>query len=223
MSMQKFKFNSNIKWVVSALSTAMAFCCQGPVLAALVTEDSDVLRYQEMLLEHEQHDDRKKAFELIASGAAAAMVGVYGYHFDNRGVLAGLAYAGTQTAGILVIGEGIRRYYGTSVVTAVNRAMDSSEFSKDSLRKTLLDNSEQMKQAKLRSDAWVAGLLGGIYMYNAVRTPSDSRSVRNVFVFLSVNAIAVSGYSSYKLYHAESGNDVGFEISGSGPRFFVKF
>jgi hypothetical protein len=221
MFMQKYKFKLRRVLFINLLS--VAFICRSPALAAAQNDDLDEYRYQEMLMEHEQLDDRNKAFELIASGAAAAMVGLYGYHFDDRGVLAGVAYAGTQTAGILVIGEGIRRYYGISVVTAVNRAMRHSELSNDSLKKVLLDNSKQMKRAKIRSDAWVAGLLGGIYMYNAARTPRDSKSTRNVFIFLSANAFAVSGYSTYKLFYSKAGTNVGFEFSGSGPRLFVNF
>jgi hypothetical protein len=220
MFMQKFRFRINVLVLMGLVSGVIGI----PAPSLFATEARpDEERYQAMLVEHQQRDDKRKAVELIASGTAAALVGIYGYHFDNRGVLAAIAYAGTQTAGILVIGEGIRRYYSTSVVTAIDGALSESDVSKEALKRTLLDNDDRLKQAKLRADAWTAGLLGGIYMYNAIQVPNDLKNGRNVFLFLSVNALAVSSYSTYKIYKSDYGSQVGFKMTGSGPTFFANF
>lgn len=45
--------------------------------------------------------------ENMAAGVTATLISFYGYYFDNRGVLAKVAYGLTQTAGVVVISDAV--------------------------------------------------------------------------------------------------------------------
>jgi hypothetical protein len=132
---------------------------------------------------------------------------VYGYYFDERGTLAKLAYTGTQTAGVIVIGEGIKRYYGESQISAVNALMTSDQIKRQDIERVIVENGRRQKRAKRIADAWTGGLLGGLYAYNAYRTPESLKTAKNSFLFLSANALALSGYNVYQLYSDKAANE----------------
>lgn len=179
--------------------------------------------YEKMISDYRTADDQHKAIELIASGSAATLVGVYGYYFDERGVLAQLAYAATQTAGIIVIGEGVKHYYSVSTMNAMDQALNSPSPSPQTIKRAMLENHFQLKRAKQRADAWTAGLLGSLYAYNAIRTPRSLKSLRNVYLFLSINALAVSGYNTYQLWHTANDTELGLSLSSSGASLYARF
>ena len=144
-------------------------------------------------------NDKNIAFELIASGSAATLVGVYGYYFDNRGELAKLAYAATQTAGIFVAGDGIYHYYSQNTLIDLDEQLTSDSVTSSKIRLSLAKNHVRNIRARQRADAWTAGLLGGLYAYNGLRANGSASAVRSAYFFLSANALAVSAFNTYKL------------------------
>jgi len=158
----------------------------------------DPSSYQAILAEKESYYSRSTAYEIIASGAAATIIGFYGYDFDQRGFVAKIAYAATQTAGIIGVGEGIRRLYGGSLETDLERALSKYDhLDRSQIRELILSREQRQKYADQVATTWTASLLATTYLYNAYREPKKNNTTRSVYLFLAANALAVAGYTGY--------------------------
>jgi hypothetical protein len=167
-------------------------------VCANVSVDPQPHSYQAILREKEAYYSRDTAYEIIASGAAATMIGFYGYYFDTRGHVAKVAYAATQTAGIIGIGEGIRRFYGGSLEVDLEGAMvQNGRLEPHQIRALILDREAHQRYAERVATAWTAGLLAATYLYNAHREPPQNEAARSIYLFLAANAMAVSVVSGY--------------------------
>lgn len=64
--------------------------------------------YEESVAEERSAASSEHTQEYIASGAAAIVIGLYGYYNTAPNPLIKLLYAATQTAGVLTMGQAIR-------------------------------------------------------------------------------------------------------------------
>ena len=170
-------------------------------------------QYKSLLTEQRVSFSSDRAVELIASGSAATLVGIYGYYFEDRGNLAKLAYAGTQTAGVFMVGEGIKKYYGQSLLLSLSTEFEGDVLSQRKFGELVVNNASINTRARLIGETWTAGLLGSIYAYNASRTGQTLGNIRSVYVFLSANAFALCGYNLYRLKSGDGPLKIAFSAS----------
>ncbi len=62
-------------------------------------------KYENIISAEKAKSSQTTYIENLSAGIAATTIGFYGYYFDNRGVLAKVAYSLTQTVGIIVISD----------------------------------------------------------------------------------------------------------------------
>jgi hypothetical protein len=141
-----------------------------------------------------------RAMERIASGSAALAIGTYGYFFDDRGISGKAIYSATQTAGVLLLSNGIFDANHPSLVLSMNSHIQRhGQLRFEDFRSIVVDTERQRLAAENKQLAYTSMILAGLYGYNGYRTKSDEFGVRNTLYFLSFNFAIVSAVNFYRL------------------------
>jgi hypothetical protein len=151
--------------------------------------------YQKIIEEERQEFLQDEFSEDLASGIAALIIGLYGYYNDNRGVATKMVYSATQTAGVLMISSTLGRLNRPSLLLTMDRQLRrNSNMSFPEYQRLVVKAREANDRASYQQIAYTSMILGGIYGYNAYRE-KEAQALRNVFAFLSLNFLVVSGVS----------------------------
>lgn len=158
-------------------------------------------RYQEILLEEREQLRRGEFVEDLVSGLAALTIGTYGYYNDNKGLTTKLIYSGTQTAGVILISNSIRRLDRPSLLLSLDRSIRKREnMDLERFKKLVVRIDERVARSDQKQLAYTSLLLASIYGYNAYRE-TKIIGLRNVFGFLSFNFFIVSGVNFFRLWN----------------------
>ncbi len=184
------------------------------------TNNLDLLeqKYQD-ILKQEREQMRKGDFvEDLASGLAALTIGLYGYYNDNRGISSKLIYSATQTAGVLMISQTIRKADQPSLLLQVDKNLRKREsMDLETYKKMVVRIDERLSRSQQKQLAYTSLILGSIYGYNAYRE-KQIPGLRNVFGFLSANFLVVSGVNFFKLSQAK---DIFLQDQNTPPKLSI--
>ncbi len=155
--------------------------------------------YRKIVKEERNIGTKKNITENLAAGIAATLIGFYGYYFDNRGLLAKVAYSATQTLGVVTISDSIYNYEKPSFLLLADKHLrKNGVIKKSEYIKGVVNINKNEQKANLKKAAITGGILSGIYAYNGHRE-QEVKNLKNVFFFLSFNFAIISGISTIKL------------------------
>jgi hypothetical protein len=156
------------------------------------------------MIENEKSSFETETFsEGMASGIAALSIGFYGYYYDDRGVALRVAYAATQTIGVLLIGDAIYKANRPSRILITDKHLRLIEKGHGTVEQLRIDLAEAHRQdltAKRKKLAYSSAILSALYLINARNEDSENSTIRNVYYFFSFNAALVSVSNFYDIY-----------------------
>lgn len=194
----RYKLNFNCTWMVLL---SMAFSKLG------LGQSAESIAYDNMIEDERMVYTTSHFAEEIASGVAALTIGLYGYYYDDRGIALRLAYAGTQTIGVLLIGDAIYQNNRISLLLKTNEHLikiDQGQSSTGALRKDLAKATSQNKLALSKKIAYSSTILSAIYLLNSESESDGNQSIKNIYRFFAFNAALVSIASFYEIYGPSS-------------------
>lgn len=161
--------------------------------------------YKLMLRDERRLHDRSRNVEKVVSGAAALLIGVYGYYFDRRNIGRQLAYSATQTAGVFMISSSLLESGIPSVMLELDKRIRTSrEISYSDYKQILVDVEQRRQVATYKQVAYSSAILATLYSVNAYQERERSVTLRNIYAFLGANFAVISGASFYKLSSVRS-------------------
>lgn len=156
------------------------------------------------------------SFEDIASGAAAVVIGIYGYYNTSPNPVIKMLYAATQTAGVLTFGQGIRNRNAPSLMLEMDellrQASDGRSIRADDLRTRLVAFKAKSDAADARTLAYTSSILAALYFYNGFREMGPDKTLRNVYYFLGFNFAVGGGVGFYRAYYQGDWNGGGLSL-----------
>lgn len=173
--------------------------------------------YQLLIREERGLADNEHTMETIASGAAAIVIGLYGYYNTDPNPIVKLLYAATQTAGVLTIGQAMQSRNSPRLILEVDEFMKKAEplnMRPEELKKILVEHKRKSARASNQTLAYSSSILSGLYLYNSLRETSEDKTLRNIYLFLSFNFALGGGVGFYRTYH-DSNDDVASQLSVS--------
>lgn len=163
-----------------------------------VTNEYYEREYREILKQERMAHDDSLIVDDIASGVAALTIGLYGYYNDDRGVLTKIAYNATMTAGVLLVSDAVLKANKPSLLLLTDKYLKRKKrMNIRNYKRGVVNITRRMELAELKQTAYTSGILGSIYLYNAFR--ESNKGLKNVYYFLSLNFVLVSGASFYKV------------------------
>lgn len=185
-----------------ATLSQIAYSNDGPALDQL---------YQKMIQEEYQKRNTESLNEQLASGAAAVIIGLYGYYNTSPDPLVKFLFAATQTAGVLTIGYAIKEKNNPRLNLELDRLIgDASDqevyVEKSRIRQLLLEHKLKSEKAETKTTAYTSLVLASLYAYNALQERSSDKTLRNVYYFLSFNFAVAAGLSFYRILSDRSGH-----------------
>jgi hypothetical protein len=170
--------------------------------------------YDKIIRKERKIRSQDRVFEDTASGIAAVIIGFYGYYFDQRGIMAKVVYSATQTAGVYLISDATFRANQPNLVLDMDsRWKARNEFDYAEFRRMVVRNEDDLKIADYKKNAYAGALLAAIYLYDAAKE-KEIKALSNIFYFVGLNFVLVSGASFYKALTYER-----TEISSENPRW----
>jgi hypothetical protein len=160
--------------------------------------------YERLMQRERAATDDNNSKELIASGSAAILIGLYGYYNTSPSVVVKMLYAATQTAGVLTISHAIKTRNQPKLSVVLDERMRAGNpLSKKEWEDLMVSYDLESTRAQDLTNAYSAGVLTGLYLYNAARETSNDKTLRNAYLFLGVNFAVGSAVSFYKVYHPQ--------------------
>lgn len=170
---------------------------------------SDIQRYDAMVAEERKFAAQEKSNEILASGAAAIFLGLYGYYNTAPNPVIKLLYAATQTAGVVTIGQALKDrnapHLALDIDDVLLEAADGRTVSVDELKMRIGRFRRRSAEADVRTLAYTSTILSGLYFYNGFRERGADQTLRNVYYFLGFNFAIVGSIGFYQMSFPEHG------------------
>jgi hypothetical protein len=208
--MSTFSSHLFFKLLVFTISTQFStlYAADFPEIDESKSEESKVSReYKEFIALEKKNSDAEHSQEMIASGAAAILIGLYGYYNTNPNPVVKLIYAATQTAGVLTLSGAIRDQNTKKLSLELDKLIeDSNGRPIDPLRikYSLIKHKQTSKHAENKTLAYSSSILSGLYLYNGMRERGEDKTLRNIYIFLSINFAIGGGVGFYRVYNDSS-------------------
>lgn len=191
--------------------------CQDVCVYAADVAKSDLASYEEVIRDERRIASEEQSRELMASGAAAIFLGLYGYYNTNPNPVIKLMYAATQTAGVLTLGQAIKERNRPHLVLDIDDTLRSSRDGKtveiDLLKSHIGKYRKSSAAAESRTLAYTSTVLSGLYFYNGLRERGPDMTLRNVYYFLGFNFAIAGSIGFYRIYHGEEESNTQLTMS----------
>jgi hypothetical protein len=171
------------------------------------TSDSDD-SYEHVISEERDSMGAETTQEYIASGAAAIIIGVYGYYNTSPDPLIKLIYAATQTAGVLTMGQAIKNKnsprLSLEIDSRIRQSTDGKYVDIAELKESVRNFKRKGNAAETRTLMYTSTVLSGLYFYNGYRETGKDKTLRNIYYFLGFNFALSGGAAFYRTLKIDS-------------------
>jgi hypothetical protein len=153
--------------------------------------------------EHERASFRRFRLGMIGSGFGLA-IGIYGYYFDHRGLLAKGVYSATQTASIIAMGDSIANYLEQSPYVNFDRilreAHATGSFDADRAKQLIALQAARQHRVGLYQKGYTSPVIATLYSFNGYREASANPTLSRVYYFVAANSLVFSAGAFLEIY-----------------------
>ena len=156
--------------------------------------------YNQILSEKKRSYEPEGTFKAVASGVAAIFVGSYGFYNDNSSILASFTYTGIQSLGIVLTTNAVYEANISDPFLHLDRKFrKNGQITYTQYKASMTRINEDRAYKSLMRDTALTGLLATSYAYDGLRSYNQSKAVRDVYTFLTINFTLAFLANSYKL------------------------
>lgn len=175
--------------------------------AASPSDPADLQRYDDVVAEERKAVARERSNDVLASGAAAIVLGLYGYYNTAPNPVIKLLYAATQTAGVITIGQALKErntpHLALDIDDVLRGSRDGQTIEVAELKARIGKFKRQSSEAEVRTLAYTSTILSGLYFYNGFRERGADQTLRNVYYFLGFNFAIAGSIGFYRMSYPE--------------------